>query len=379
MARAGVEWVPGEKVSSDSVRLVVVDGENRPVSGALVGTSVSWSDWEHNPPELKKGLTVHAPNRKRSIRTDVSGAAVVRKKHLFYPGWPPKRKQSLFVIEPSREIGGLFHVEPAHLGCEAVLSLSPLCRVSGTLVSCELARLKRSLRWTNTDVNWGTLCPAASESMHGRLELLLPEGSYRLDAYGSDIYGATRRIRIRRGQKSASVCLDLPAHRLSFLYGKPAPEFRKIKEWKNGAAVRLSDLKGKVVVLDFWGFWCGPCVHAMPELMELHDRFADQGLVIVAVHDDTVASIAELDARCSEARKEIWGGRELPFHVAIDGGGKCKISRRDGYARGATTALYGINGFPTTLVIDKRGLLLEGELPLGTEWAERRVQELLDA
>ena len=189
--------------------------------------------------------------------------------------------------------------------------------------------------------------------------------------------GSGAAANTRRGQKSASVALDLPADRLAYLHGKPAPELRKIKEWKDGAAVKLSDLRGKVVVLDFWGYWCGPCVHEMPELVELHDKFADQGLVIVAIHDDSVGSMAELEAKSSRARQEIWGGRELPFHVAIDGGGRCKVPRRDRYTRGATTALYGINGFPTTLVIDKRGVLTEDPLPIGTEWAEKRIRELL--
>ncbi len=379
MARTDAEWIPGPDVPADRIRLVVVDSDGSPVPNALVATHAAWCDWEDRGLGVRKGLTMRASPRKRPIRTDASGTAVVFRKYLFYPGWRKERKQSLVVIETSRKIGALAAVAPDNLGCEALLSLAPLCRVSGALASRDLERLERPLRWTNVYVNWGKLCPAASESTRGTIELLLPAGSYTLDAYGTDLYGVSEKLRIRRGQKSASVVLDLPAERLVFLYGKPAPELRKIKEWKGGSAVKLSDLRGKVVVLDFWGYWCGPCVRGMPELMELHDKLADQGLVIVAIHDDSVGSMAELEAKCSRPREEIWGGSELPFHVAIDGGGVYKVPRRNRRSRGATTSLYGIQGFPTTLVIDKRGILMEDELPTGTEFAEKRIRELLDA
>jgi len=53
--------------------------------------------------------------------------------------------------------------------------------------------------------------------------------------------------------------------------------------WLNGAALSAEDLKGKVVLLDFWAVWCGPCIATFPHLREWHERFADKGLVIVGV------------------------------------------------------------------------------------------------
>ena len=56
----------------------------------------------------------------------------------------------------------------------------------------------------------------------------------------------------------------------------------------DGHAVKLSDFKGKVVVLDFWATWCGPCRASLPHLDEVQGRFAAQGLVVVGISvDDT--------------------------------------------------------------------------------------------
>ena len=62
--------------------------------------------------------------------------------------------------------------------------------------------------------------------------------------------------------------------------GDPAPEIQ-IKGWVKGDAVKLSELKGKkVVVLEFWATWCGPCIKGIPHLTELQEQYKDDVVVI---------------------------------------------------------------------------------------------------
>src|SRR4051794_9012960 len=67
------------------------------------------------------------------------------------------------------------------------------------------------------------------------------------------------------------------------LIGKPAPEIPAGDVNINGKAMKLSEFKGKVVLVDFWAVWCGPCIAGMPTLREWQDEYKDKGLVILGV------------------------------------------------------------------------------------------------
>ena len=68
----------------------------------------------------------------------------------------------------------------------------------------------------------------------------------------------------------------------SALVGKPAPDFEL--ELLGGAKFRLAQNKGKVVVLDFWATWCGPCLQAMPQVEKVAGEFRDRGVQLIAVN-----------------------------------------------------------------------------------------------
>lgn len=69
----------------------------------------------------------------------------------------------------------------------------------------------------------------------------------------------------------------------------PAPDF--MLEDISGKSLSLSDIRGKVVIVDFWATWCGPCVMSIPELVDLQEKYKDKGLVVlgISVDDDKVS------------------------------------------------------------------------------------------
>jgi thiol-disulfide isomerase/thioredoxin len=116
----------------------------------------------------------------------------------------------------------------------------------------------------------------------------------------------------------------------SELVGKPAPDFQL--ELLDGTKFRLSESKGRVVVLDFWATWCGPCLQAMPQVDRVAREFRDRGVRLVAVN-------------LQEAPREITAMLErhkLSPTVALD---------RDG----VVAEKYGVTAIPQTVVIDREG------------------------
>ncbi|HEY2249894.1 MAG TPA: TlpA disulfide reductase family protein [Planctomycetaceae bacterium] len=67
------------------------------------------------------------------------------------------------------------------------------------------------------------------------------------------------------------------------LIGKPAIPLLGVEDWVNGDPISDAELKGKVVLLDFWAVWCGPCIATFPHLREWNEKYAAKGLVIVGV------------------------------------------------------------------------------------------------
>lgn len=111
----------------------------------------------------------------------------------------------------------------------------------------------------------------------------------------------------------------------------PAPDFTLTTF--DGEDIRLSDLRGKVVLVNFWGSWCAPCHAEAPDLQALHERYQDQDVIILG--------IAYLDA--PEDSLEFIEQYNITYPNGLDVG--TKISED----------LYHIQGAPETFVIDQQG------------------------
>lgn len=134
--------------------------------------------------------------------------------------------------------------------------------------------------------------------------------------------------------------------------GSPPPAI-SAASWLNAPApISLAALKGKVVLLDFWGVWCSPCRKEMPALVELQRTYAERGLVVVTIHTPQKAK------EVREYLKE----HAIPLIVAMD--------------TGDTAEAYGVDEFPTYVLIDRDGIVvsLPEHLP-GPEAMKRLLEK----
>ena len=134
-----------------------------------------------------------------------------------------------------------------------------------------------------------------------------------------------------------------------------APEFSF--STKQGERIALEDLKGKTVVLDFWGTWCGPCVMATPGLVKLHKKFAEQPVVFVgiAVGDPEPAWAAYIDKHKMDWPQFLDTSRKIVTPFAV-------------------------NGFPTYIVIDGEGIVRARKSGYGSDtdgWLEDQIKRTL--
>jgi thiol-disulfide isomerase/thioredoxin len=120
---------------------------------------------------------------------------------------------------------------------------------------------------------------------------------------------------------------------LNEIQGKKAPAISAAR-WINSRPLNLSALRGKVVLLDFWGTWCGPCRASIPHLIDLHRNYSRQGLVIIGVH--TTEGAENLDAFIKE--------KGIPYAIALDRANQ-------------TVKAYRVDSYPDYYLIDRKGVL----------------------
>lgn len=137
----------------------------------------------------------------------------------------------------------------------------------------------------------------------------------------------------------------------------PAPSF--VLRDLSGKAVKMDDLRGKVVLLNLWATWCPPCIQEMPTLEKLSQRMVGRDFVLLAVSEDENSSaVAPWIAK-----------RGFTFPVLLD-------------ERGQVGADLGITGYPETFVIDRRGRIVHHHVGY-RDWSEpgivRALEVLMDS
>jgi thiol-disulfide isomerase/thioredoxin len=144
---------------------------------------------------------------------------------------------------------------------------------------------------------------------------------------------------------------------LAKLEGKPAPAFKMTDI--NGKVLTNQNLKGKVVLLDFWATWCGPCKAASPTMQALHKKYASKGLVVVGAN-----TFDGSDGK----QKSVKYAKEHNYSYTFT------------YGNDQFASSLGIRGIPAFIYIGKDGKIAKTQIGFGESMApqmEATVKGLL--
>ena len=135
----------------------------------------------------------------------------------------------------------------------------------------------------------------------------------------------------------------------------PAPDF--VLDSNTGKPIKLSGYKGKVVMINFWATWCGPCRQEMPQLDRLYQKYRSSGFVLLGVNvDDDARKAGDVAAKLG-----------ITFPVLLD-------------TDKAVSKLYDLSTMPSTVIIDRDGkvrYLHRGYLAGYEDNYDKQIRELL--
>jgi len=140
----------------------------------------------------------------------------------------------------------------------------------------------------------------------------------------------------------------------------PAPEFTGIHNWLNSPPLSMQQLRGKVVLVDFWTYTCINCIRTLPYVKSWHEKYKDQGLVVVGVHTPEYP-FERSTANVQSAIKRFG----ISYPVAQDN-------------RYATWQAYSNQFWPAVYLIDKQGQVVYTHFGEGAyQETEAKIRALL--
>ncbi len=142
------------------------------------------------------------------------------------------------------------------------------------------------------------------------------------------------------------------------IVGKAAPDFSYTSV--RGKKGKLSSLRGKYVLLDFWGTWCGPCVGEIPNMIKAYNEFKDKGFEIVSVSSDAI-----LNGKDGNYLKDYADMHNMKWTQVLD------------EKKNSLIQMYSVSHFPTLFLIDKNGVVIKNEAVLRGKQLEDTLSELM--
>jgi thiol-disulfide isomerase/thioredoxin len=176
------------------------------------------------------------------------------------------------------------------------------------------------------------------------LIVLLPEGTEVVDALRGMSFvvgpgGDRSRFRPLLDEKARQRAIDA-------LVGKPAPEFPEGATWLNSKPLTWESLRGKVVILDFWAEWCGPCRTDLPQLSRLHDSRDTNGLTVIGIHPPGSES---------QVVRKVMDEFHLSYPICVD------VPPREGVrAWGDLFGRFAVQAIPHAVAVDGKGTVVVG-------------------
>jgi thiol-disulfide isomerase/thioredoxin len=165
-----------------------------------------------------------------------------------------------------------------------------------------------------------------------------------LDLYIEALASSTRDFSVKTAQSDVAARLKRREKHYKML-GEPVPELPNVDKWLPGKPRTMAELKGKVVLLDFWATWCGPCLDAFPSIREWQQDFGKDGFEILGVTRYYGMQIGAKDpaseiAILTSFRKKY----DLNYDFVVAGDQSIQLQ-------------FGATALPTAVLVDRKGII----------------------